>query len=533
MIKVIIADDEMLEREVYKIMINRHFPQLKIVGEAETGRQAVEMYDIHKPELMLMDVKMPGLNGIEAIEEIRKRNRDTKFIVISAYDFFDYAKEAIKFDVEDYLLKPVIEDVFITVITKVLIKIKDEKKLSNKKLELQERIRTIEPILENECIFSVMMGDGNKVKLYTSLLGINVSTGYVAIGMLNESSFTTMDDINHSFVIKKVQEYIKNNMPELRSSLIGNFIANKMILIFPVENDEVVGDGKQRVYEEMLTIRNTINKRFNTKMYFGISQAYENILDITDAYNQALTVINNIDSFGIDIINYGDISSKVDKQFFYPYEMEKQLIEKIRLGFTEQALQLFINIFDYTIECLKGDVDRVKLELLQLYFALSRMVYESDDDLPGLKDFVMSREKYYNLNTTKRMYHLFEEDIKSLCSKFSDLRNKQVKDIVFNAVKYIKQNYMKEITLEEIAKVVAVTPNYFSRLFKNELNQNFITYLTYVRIEAAKELIRTTNKNISDVCWEVGYNDPNYFAKVFKKTTGVTPSEFKDKAYPN
>lgn len=529
MMKVMIADDEILEREVYKVMISRYFPGLQVVAEAETGRQAIELFDIHKPELILMDVKMPGINGIEAIGDIRKRSRNTKFIVISAYNFFDYAKEALKYGIEDYLLKPVAKDEFIRIIGKVVSKIEDEIQWSKEELEMKEKLRSILPILESELTFAIMMGDDSKIKQYSSLLNMDISSGYTAIGMINDDSFTTGDEIMRNLTAKKIQEYIKENMPELNPCIRSSFISNKMVFIFPWRMDEQVYEIKENAYKKMLKIRNTIKDNFNVKMYFGIGEVYKSLSDIRNSYNQALMIINNIDSFGIDIINYGDIKSDMIKQFQYPYEMERQLVEKVRLGITEQAIRVFVNIFDYTTEYFKGDVNRVKFELLELYFALSRMTYELDSEYAGLKDFVMSKDTYFNLSTIREIYHIFEEDIRSICSQFREERNKRAKNIIFLAVRYVKENYMKEITLEEVAKRVCVSPNYFSRMFKNEFNQNFIDYLTQVRVEAAKELIVNSGKNISDICWKVGYNDPNYFTKVFKKVVGLTPSEYKER----
>lgn len=529
MIKVILADDEILEREVYKVLINRNFPELEVVAEAETGRQAIELFEKFKPELVLMDVKMPGINGIEAIETIRKNSSSTKFVIISAYNYFDYAKEALKHDVEDYLLKPFAKDEFVKVISRVLVKINNEVRLNKEELEIKERLKSILPILEGEVIFALMMGDDSKVKLYSSLLNMDISSGYVAIGMVDEESFKSVNEISKNLIMKKVQEYIKDNMPELKPSLIGNFISRKMILIFPNHFKEQANEIRDIAYKRMLKIACTIRDNFGVKMSFGIGEAYSGLSEIKESYNQALTVINNIDSFELDIVNYGDIKSDISKQFHYPYELERQLVEKIRLGLEEQSIRIFERIFDYTTDCLKGNANRVKFELLELYFALSRMTYETDYADAGLKDFVMSKEKYFNLNTLQEIFHIFEDDITFICSKFKDARNMRAKNIIYAAVQYIKNNYMKEITLEEVSKKVCVSPNYFSRMFKNELNQSFIDYLTHLRVEAAKDLILKTNKSMRDICWEVGYNDPNYFTKVFKKVTNLTPSEFKDK----
>lgn len=532
MIKVIIADDEALEREVYKVILARNFTSVSVVAEAETGRQAIEQFDIHKPDIILMDVKMPGINGINAIEEIRKRRGKSKIIVISAYNFFDYAKEALKYGIEDYILKPVAKDEFIKVVGAAIQKIEHENMLNKEELEIKEKLKYIMPLVENEVAFAVMMGEDEKIGEYAHLLDIDISSGYLVVGKIDEKSLPSSDEVSKNFTVRKIQEYIKNNMPELKPCLISNFYSNKILFILPYRMEQK-HDLKEHSYKKILGVRNKIKDNFLVKMSFGISEAYNGLGLIRNSYNQALTVINNIDSFEIDIINFGDIKSNAFRQFQYPYELEHLLTEKIRLGLTELAMGLFVEIFDYTSTCLKEDVNRVKFELLELYFTLSRMAFEYDVPCTDLDGFIMSRNKYYNLLTVQEIYHIFDEEIRSLCVKFNEERNKKAKKTMFQAVQFIKENFMKEITLEDVAKKVCISPNYFSRMFKNEFNQSFIDYLTKVRIDNAKAMILKAGKSISDICWDVGYNDPNYFTKVFKKVSGLTPSEFKEQSLKN
>lgn len=534
MIKVIIADDEMLEREVYKILITNFFPNIEIVAEVETGRQAIEKYELHKPDLMLMDMKMPGISGIEAIGEIRKKSKDTKFIVISAYNFFDYAKEVIKYGVEDYILKPVAKDEFVKVVGRVVNKIDEEKKENTEDLDIKEKLKSVLPLLESEIIYAIMMGDKNKIRQYSPLINTNISEGFVVVSKLNDNSLQHMDEISRNLTAKRVQEYIKS-ISELKTCLTGYFIANKMILVFSWGlNENSINqnvDVKEIAYDKVLRIRNLVFHNFKLKMSFGIGEYFKDTAGIINSYNQALTVINNIESFGIDIVNYGDIKIDMINDFKYPYELEKLLIEKIRLGIFEPAITVFLSIFDFITDCLKGDINRVKFEMMELYFVLSRLIYEFDENNSSFKNFVGIKNDYYKISTFQEIYHIFAEDIKSLCDRFNYERNKKAKNTLFIASQYIKSNYMREITLEEVAKHVGFSPNYFSRIFKSEFKQSFIDYLTNVRVEAAKELVMKGNRNISDITWEVGYRDPNYFTKVFKKIVGLTPSEYKEEKY--
>jgi len=530
MIKVILADDEILEREVYKVLINRHFPQLEVVAEAETGRQAIELFEKHKPDLVLMDVKMPGINGLEAIEIIRKKNTSTRFVIVSAYNFFDYVKEAMKFDVEEYLLKPVQKDEFVSVISKVLSKIDTEAKLTQEELDLKERLKHIMPLLEQEVFYAIMMGDHSKTEQYVPLLKLNITNGFVAIGKIKSEYLKRDDEIANNILCKKLHEYIKGSMPNLKPVLISDFINSKINFIFPLashqDNPMLTRDV---AYKKCLSIREEILQTFGVKMVFGISDQYCGIAQSKEAYNQALLVINNIEFLNMDIVNYGDIISDLSPAYLYPYELEKRLIEKIRLGLTDQSLSVFKEIFNYSTECLNNDVNKIKFELFELYFVLSRMMLETEFQSTKIKDFVISKENYFNSKSVYDIYYIFCDDIKLICTRFKDASNQKNKRIINDAINYMKNNYMRDISLEDVSRFVFVSPNYFSRVFKLETNQNFIDYLTKVRIDYAKQLILNTNKSISEVSWEVGYGEPNYFTKVFKKITGVTPSEFKDK----
>jgi len=528
MIKAIIADDEFLERKVFKVLISRYFKEIELVAEAENGRQAIELFDIHRPELIIMDVKMPGIDGIEAIEEIRKRSSRTKFIIVSAYNFFDYAKRALKYGIEDYLLKPVTNEEYITVIGNVIKNIKNEREISRENLEIKEKFKSMLPILEMEVAVAIMLGDIKKIKQYTSLMNIDINSGFIAIGVINEKSFISDNEITKNLTVNKIQEYIKGVMTEFKPCFISNFVSNKMIFVFPCNTEDRVYETKKYICEKLYKIKNSIENSFKVKMHFGIGDTYSSLHEIKNSYNQALTIVNNINSFGIDIVDYGDIKVEVINKFEYPYDMEKQIIEKVRLGITEEAIKAFIKIFDYTSERLEGNVKKVKFELLALYFALSRMIYELDKEDEELKDFILSKEAYYDANTLQEIYYIFEKDIRTISGKFREERNNISKRTLSYAIQYINENYMKDIKLEDVARQVHVSPNYFSRIFKTEYKQSFVEYLTRIRIEAAKKMILKADKSISDICWDVGYNDPNYFTKVFKKVTGQTPSEYRE-----
>ncbi len=183
MFKVLIADDEQIVLEGIKFVLEDIYDDVEVVAMANSGREAIEATRDFVPDIVLMDIKMPGINGIEAIEVIKKRHHETKFIIISAYEQFDYAKQAVELGVSHYILKPVIEMKLKTVMDKVKLEIIEERRSRQQEMANREKLEKIIPVLEHGFIYALMMNADYRSELhrYQELFENGRETAYVMV----------------------------------------------------------------------------------------------------------------------------------------------------------------------------------------------------------------------------------------------------------------------------------------------------------------------------------------------------------------
>ena len=417
MFNALIADDEELERRAIKNIIINNFPEEFNIYEAKNGREAIEVAERIRPDLVIIDIKMPGINGIEAIKEMYKNLPESYFMIVTAYDYFNYAKEAIQHNVRQYILKPFNREDFASKISDAIDYLKRIYNRRSRELELKERLYSMEPAIKNELSSSIIY---NRLSLidynqYQESINIDLSIAYSMV-----VKFLEGPGYNISHIKDDIEELAKDKS----SFLAYSQSRDKLVLFCSHEeggNNEKSGEYLAR------EIRKLLRDRYKLNSYVGIGNLSYDILNLNYSYNEA------------------------EKAIEYCTEQEK--------------IRHFNNI---------------KLDNL----------FESDTD------------------------ELLEDNSQKIISE---------------AVDFIKRNYNREINLDIISKKINVSPFYFSRCFKELMGVSFIEYLTECRIQKAKNLLKRGKHHIKEVCYEVGYSDPNYFSRVFKKLVGVSPTEYKNK----
>ncbi|MCT4509109.1 MAG: response regulator [Tepidibacter sp.] len=339
MYKILLADDEYLEREALKIIISNQVKKAQVIGQACSGKEAVEISERLNPDMILMDIKMPEMNGLEAAEIIRNKDENTIIIILSAYDEFQYAQKAIRVRAHDYLLKPVRPDKIVELV---------EKYINNK--------------------------EGDFINDKVQDLLNSIKNNYY-----KKSKDVLKQIINHFSKI-----YNRNNIEYIR--MLANDIAYKMV--------------------------------------YNLNQIDLNNTNISENLNYKQSL-----SYAFDVCDIGD--------------------------------------------CLLKLLDEIFNEIIN-----NKQLYKSDD-----------------LNC---------------------------------ALNYIEKNFKNNLTLNQLSKHVNLSSTYLSKLFKQEMNVNFIKYINLRRIEEAKEILKNTKTCINDIAFDLGYNEPNYFCRVFKKIEGVTPTQYRN-----
>ncbi len=532
MYKVLIADDEAIERNASRLMLKKNFENIEIVAEAANGLEAIDMAIEHCPDIIIMDIKMPGIDGLRAIKEIKNVLPRAKFLVLTAYGNFQYAQRALKIGVEDFLLKPVKRQKLIETLNMVINKIRNEGLESQQAIELKAKIENLIPFIERDILSTIIAG-GNAseiIQRYAGFLDVNLSVAFCIVIKVNEkfSDVSVHDNVEISLIKQKVYQAIVETVKGVCNCLVSELFNNYIILLVPVQKDY----DKYRNKIWAIDLASYINSRVKGSnlidLKFGIGGVHKGYSCLYDSYIEALNAVKFTDEQNT-IIHYGDINIDQSSDNLYPFDIEQKLSEKILLGDKSASLALAVDILNILFEVWGNKINTIKGKIFELVVVISRSIRQQ---IPAIYEYAgVSDDLFVQINNIKDLNNLRTwtlKHIESLINLIEESKKNKINSVISAATKYIDENYNKDLALEDVAYKVGISSYYLSRLFKHELKKNFIDYITEQRINKAKELLKGTNMSIKEISYGVGFNNQTYFSKVFKKVTGLSPSEYKE-----
>ena len=268
-----------------------------------------------------------------------------------------------------------------------------------------------------------------------------------------------------------------------------------------------------------------LRQTFDAKFRLGIG-AIHGIYELSESYNEAMRSLayNSSDS----VVHVNDLPILCNYEENYPIETETLLFKNIEIGNHSKSIYYAKSFFDWMVENHSQNVMDIKLKVLEFVLKAENIGFESG----GMVYRFNMRSEYLQtimeMQSYQQLYEWFESKISEVCRNILTKKEESTVDIVKKAQLYIEENYSKDIILDEVSKELQISPYYLSKLFKKRTGNTFIEYLTSVRIEKAKDLLRNSSKSMKEICMEVGYSDANYFSRTFKKNVGVSPTEYKE-----
>lgn len=503
-IKLLIVDDEQIEREGLHAILGKGYPDIEI-EQAKNGKIAVEMAKSFKPDLILMDIKMPGMNGLEAIERIGEDDPSIKFVMVTAHDTFDYARQAIKLGVKDYLLKPSKASDIVATVGRVLKQIEEERLSIAANLLQQETLRKAMPLVETDVVTQLLFDHVHEVHLneLVQLLDMQSANEMFVIIVL----LPTRSDQWYTAVKEKVRQ--------AGHAWVGALYGRQMPVIVFRHPEASFRSQAIQLARKILSISPTET----TGWFIGIGNPCGSLDQVRQSYQESL--IASMDTtLPVRYRFYADVpvisAAGEDRQ---AKQREKQFFDHIRLGQWEDV-RIGVADFIQHYEKEGGDLLQAQQRVLELLWIVTRVLGEM------------------GIETETPLYSFQSQDYRQLRAETDHLleRLKQAYDEYYDAVQpdvvnqikqYILDHSHEDISLEAIGKIVDLSPFYISKMFKEQLGVNYIDFLTECRIEKAKKLMADPEKSLKEITFEVGYHDPNYFSKVFKKMADVSPTEYR------
>jgi len=530
MYKIMLADDEGIMLDSLRMIIEKTFGKECEIECAKSGRAVIEGAERFHPDIVFMDLQMPGINGIQAMRELRRNNDSIIFIVITAFDKFVFAKEAINLGVLEYLTKPVNRKTIIDVLMKAMGIVDDHRAKRSDDLKIREKLEAVLPIIENGFVYSLIL-DGDydaDSQIYKELLGI--SDEYAQIMIIEWGDEIVGGHLTnpvgagvraHAFS-REFRDIIKEYFP----SIPGAMMSNKLAVCIPHSKLPVDYNERTGMIEKSRSMIRKLRSRVDLRFRIGIGSV-KALNQIHESYKEALKAIRCSTQ---SIMHIEDLALGCEYEDGYPIEIERALFDRIEKGDASGAKDEATFFFEWMTEKYPDCMTDIRLKVLEFVLFAEKSAYLCGG---GMKYSFRCRTDYMDqvngMNDYESLKEWFVKKTVAACENIRNEKKEQFSTVIEKAKNYIDDNYRKEISLEDVSRSVDISPYYFSKLFKDETGENFIEYLTAVRINRAKNLLQNGHLSIKEICMESGYSDPNYFSRNFKKHTGVTPREYREK----
>ena len=528
MYKIMLADDEGIVIDSLKFIIGKEFGGKCIVEYAKTGRSVIELAEKFRPDIAIMDIQMPGINGIEAMKEIRKNNANVLFIVMSAYDKFDYAKEAIKLGVLEYITKPMERTKIVSALKKGMERIDEEREKRSNDLMVKEKLETVIPIIESGLIYDILLQEqfSEDIDNYKTILGLDKRYAYMMSIVCGDEQIGNhmTNAVGSSVKMQQHYQEVRECVKDYFACIVGTVMSNKLAVLVPCDKDCVDYNERIGLIEKTRELVRRMRQKTGINFRIGIGRAGV-LQEMAGSYEEALNAL--LMTTG-SVAHADDLPIGCDYAEDYPIHLEKKLFDELEKGEIDNVYSTAKKFFHWMTESNAKNIMSIRLKTLEFALYAEHIAYRKG----GMTYHFTSRQEYLptimNMDDLDSLREWFLEKIMGACQNIVGKREEKSNSIIEMAEEYIKDNFHKDVSLDEVSKTVNISPYYFSKIFKEGTGKNFIEYLTNIRMERAKELLSTTEQSMKEICAMCGYSDPNYFSRSFKKNVGVTPTEFKN-----
>lgn len=528
MYKVLIVDDEHLVRYGIKAMIDWETLGFKVVGEAGNGKDGLHAFEELKPDVVISDIKMPVMDGMEFIGEVRMLDKQTKLILLTCLEDFDYAQKAMRLGTTDYLIK---SDIMPKDLEQVMVKLKttldEERAKAGQTANQQTGESPLEVIAPDTLLLGLVQGTLSSAYITTEKLNVSglahlnggLTLFHIKIDYLEQLSKRLSESsiiLLHTQGVEAVREACAaaGYISEQFSGSTGEW--NVLLKDIDSAAATTLGNGIIAKFYENWQVSVTV----------AISNPFNSLSLLRNAYAQAEERYKLKLFLGCGIVIDSEPEQRTVQESSPSFIVNKKLNEYLYSLDREAMKQYVIGILEDTEA--KLDYDRAQLIAIELLLNLTAMYSELTNDHEWLyerkKELYDQIKELETLDDMKLWFiEVYEELISKLRSGYSSDQG-----VIPKVIAYIDQHYAQELSLQILSQHAHLSKNYLANLFKKETGEGVIDYINKVRLERAKALLRSTELKSGEICSMVGVSDSKYFSKLFKKLEGMTPSEYRE-----
>lgn len=530
---ILLVDDEADVLQAMKKKIDWEAMGFCLAGTAENGQEALEMAEQLHIDVVMTDIKMPYMDGLTLCKKLKENYRNMKVVIYSGFDDFEFAREAVHLEAEEYLLKPISSKDMEKVLTKIRKKLDEEFDEHRNMNKLYEYYQKSLPAMQEQLFMSILEGKvtGDRAKAMLDTYEMKLDAPCYAVAVLYTEAMNR--DIQEKAIPIREGQLLTLSLKDIAQDYLNGrmkfysvIYLEEVIILFMLDKKE----DMDTVLYHLDQVCKMGSRVLKASVTAAVGQPCDSLDSLTTSYQEAGNAMEYRTIMGMNQVLYiRDIEpSPKDSVSFMEYDFQN-LVRAVKLGDrdeTDAAIKQFIENIkgfsltpnQYQLICMELSTELMKIG--RSYKLRTKQIFGEGNHIPW-------QEIYKHLSVDE-----LESWLQEICTNLRHtLRHERTDStlkLTEQAKAYIEEHYKEnDLSAETLCRYLNVSAAYFSTIFKKEVGLSFVAYLTKIRLEHAVELLRTTEDKTYVIANEVGYTEPNYFSYVFKKQYGISPSKYR------
>lgn len=541
MIKIFLVEDEAIIRKSIKNNLDWEKNGFLFAGEAADGKMALPMIQQAKPDIVITDIRMPFMDGLELSRILKKEMPEITIIILSGYGEFDYAREAIKIGVTEYLSKPITGEQLLEALNQVKKKILKKRKqkevaeeiLQEKEQNLRSRqYQFLGDLIRSRMPISELLEKGEELGLQLMAAAYN----FMMLKIYFKES--EKSEVDYSGFRKEADDIVEKSAKENKNIIIFRRATEGYVFMIKGQDVSEIDQTIQRYLERF---KETMKEHQDMDYFIGIGHPVTRIRDLAKSYDstgKAFTYQYAPDRDGVIFFDEIDAEKIEEKKESVPWDFGNVDFQKLNMDYLRNFLkngnmdQVHQFVEEYIEGFGKSNMDSfmfcqytlINLQMKVIHF-MGEMGMNPQDLENEFQDY---QTQITRILTSKKAIEYIEELLKAVLRIRNRNLLKKHSSVIEEAQTFLLENYQNEnLSLNVVASEVGLSSSHFSTIFKQETGSSFVEFLAQIRMEKAKELLRFTDKKVAEISYAIGYKDPHYFSYLFKKNQGCTPKEYR------
>lgn len=516
MYNILVTDDEQIVVDALVFIMNRNFQGQVNLFSAQNGTDAINICAENDIDIVFMDIKMPGMSGLEAMKYILEIKPQALIIILSAFDTFQFAQEALNLGAFKYITKPVNRNLVVEMVRAAMNLVDSRKSIAPDGNELQKKLEKISPVLENDFFYNCVFNHSRNEDVYTYLDYFNIREECFCVACFE---FPEMNIKNQNEIHSKIREVFHSQA----KCLVSVLLVNRVVVCFYFDKPEGK-DSDLWIKDVIKNIYTILGMKVARGIRGGASKSFYEITQIPEKYDFALNALNSASAKG-ELVFSDESRNPFSKNEAESEKYVARLFNRLKIG-DSGTVSYLANSYIGLLRSQGRNLDYIKGKIFEIIVNARNVLRE----ISPKNKVAFPQESFSAISdaqTDSALASYFVSRLEEVAKSVHSLKVQKENPIVQRVIDFLNENMAKNISLETASGIAGVNPFYLSKLFREETGYTFVSYLSERRMDKAKQLLLETDLSIKEITAEIGYNDQNYFSKLFKTKFGISPTDYR------